>query len=257
MKWRIILSVAFLLIASAHVCGQIAVPQKVEVGDQIVASVTASMPDGATFDGGWSISCIDGTACTARYTDLRAENEIGIWAKPGKYELKFSGFWLLLKEVKFKDGEGNDVIIQSYIGHGFINESTAFEVTGGADPIPPNPPLPPTPGGPWKLVLFYDGDDLDNLPQGQQALLKSLKVRNDLKTLGHEVLEIVEANALAQSGSIPARIAPYVTAVKDDPLPRVAIAPKDGGTVLDFQLPNSYEALVALLNDPKLEEAMQ
>ena len=248
MKWRnTVLSLIFLLLMSSGLLGQIVVPQKVEVGEELVATVSASMPEGATFDGGWAISCSNGTACTARYQFLKEDNKIGIWAKPGKYQLTFSGFWLLLEEKTFTDGDGNQIKIKSYISHGFINEETAFEVTGNGDPpVPPNP----TPAGPYQIMMFYDADQLDNYPQDQRALLTSLAVRKRLQSEGHTVLEILEAKALRDG--VPSKFKPYVDAVLNDPLPRVAFAPMDGGKVVDFVLPANEQKLRELLKNSEL-----
>ena len=236
-----ILSIAWLLCSVA--CGQIEVTQDAAVGDPVVAKVQAVIPEGAVFDGGWKAS--KGVQFIPHSKDT-----LHVWvAKGGTYSLSFSGFWLHTEKVTFTDGAGNEITITSYLGHGFISEDVEFTVKGDAGPDPPIPP-DPTPGGPQQMVLFYHLDQLDNMPAEQRALLKSLTIRKDLTAAGHLVLEIVEAGTLGQSGPIPDRIKGFVDSVRGDPLPRIAMAPREGGKVVDYPLPANYEDLVKLLNNP-------
>lgn len=246
MQWQIALMTCMALMGFSTANGQITLPEKVEVGEKIVATVQATIPAGATFDGGWSISC-DAGSCQAAWEPLKTPNSIGVWTKiPGTYNVKYSGFWINLKEVKFKDGDGNEVVIQSYLGHGMINEQATVVVTGGNQPDPPNPPEPPTPGGPFRIVMFYDGNQLDNMPADQRALLTSLKYRKALEAQGHVFLESLEKTAIERG--VSDAFQKYIASVEGDPLPRVAIAPIDGGYIADFPLPQNFEALQELLN---------
>lgn len=230
---KILLSIIFFFMCSVAF-GQIEVPTEVELGMPIVAKLNAAIPEGAVLDGGWKF----GEGISYIQVDT---NTVHIWVgKPGTYKLEFRGFWLNLKEVTFKDGDGNTITIQSYLGHGSINEEAEFKVTGDSTPDP-------QPGGKWQIMMFYDADQLDNYPPDQRALLTSLKYRNQLKQDGHTVLEILESSDL--NSGVPDKYRAYINAILGDPLPRVAIAPKDGGKVLDFGLPQNYEALTKLLKE--------
>ncbi|GAG59872.1 unnamed protein product, partial [marine sediment metagenome] len=90
-----------MLYVSAY--GQITVPPETEPYQPIVASVATDIPEGATMDGGWTMS--DGVMT------LPSGNDLHIWAAPGDHELEYKGFWLLLKDVKFTDGAGNEITI--------------------------------------------------------------------------------------------------------------------------------------------------
>lgn len=234
---RLLITLLLSLCCSV-VWGQITVPAEIERDVPIVATVAAPMPDGATFDGGWKSD--EGVSILPSGD----KGTVHIWAKPGTHTLRFSGFWLHLKEITFTDGAGEEITITSYLGHGFIDETAEFKVKGGDDG--PDP----IPGGPFQLMFFYDADQLDDYPPSQRQLLTSLVVRKNLEESGHNVVEILEKSAV--DAAVVAKYPVWINAVKGDPLPRVAIAPKDGGPVADFQLPSSYEALEALLKDPAL-----
>lgn len=184
MKRLLIVLAALLACSVAY--GQIEVPDTVEVGRKLVATVKAKVPEGAQFDGGWSISCTSGTACQAEWVPLADKNSIGIWAPAGEYQITYSGFWLLLKEVTFKDGDGNDVTITSYLGHGVINESAG--VTVGTPGPPPPPPIPP--GEKYALIV----EDVKNRPQGTGDLWQKLRA-----VYGINKLLIVDKEAEADS----------------------------------------------------------
>lgn len=132
----------------------------------------------------------------------------------------------------------------------FFDPDTGIQEDVGSCVVgnPPNPPDPPNPGpgGPYQIMMFYDGDQLDNYPKDQRFILTSLKYRKDLEAKGHVLLEVLEKAAISKGGS------PFLDAVKGKTLPRIAFAPKDGGTnVLDYPLPANYEELLKLLNNPK------
>lgn len=248
MRWpRIGVSTLLAYLLFCSVClGQITVtPSKANVGQKVVATVSATVPDGATFDGGWSVTCDSGT-CRVEVEPLEKKNSIGLWGPAGNYQLIYSGFWLLLKEVKFKDFDGNEVVIQSYLGHGFINEKVAFTLEGENGPDPPV--------GPWNVVMFYRSATLDDATQEQQAMLRGEKIKEQLQSKGHVLMERVQGIP----SSYPVRLKPFVEAVKDDTqFPRVAIQHTDGGAILDFQMPGTIAGLMATLDDPRLEEALK
>ena len=241
MRWFFAL---LLLCSSAF--GQIEMPDQVEVGDKLVATVNAKIPDGASFDGGWNITC-NGADCLIGKEELKKANSIGIWIKePGSYTVSYAGFWLLTKEVTFTDGAGNDVTITSYLGHGFINESKGVTV---GTPVPPPPPPPPKPEGPWKVWFLENPQSRDDLSQSQQALLVSQSYREQLQREGHEFQEVVQPPSIT---SPPTRLQAVVQAYKTAGvnLPAVAIADMGGGNVRVFPLPANMDDLTLLLNEP-------
>ena len=220
--------------------GQIKVPPESSAHTPIVATITAQMPEGATFDGGWKTG--DGV-----HVIPVADGAVHIWARPGKHSLEYSGFWLHLKEITFKDGDGNDITITSYLGHGFINEEAEFSVLGGTDP-PPDPPGP-LPGQKYQLVLFVAADNLDQMDPSQRHLVTSLNVRTGLREHGHHLVQVIDNDQIREG--VPTKWVPFVEAVMGDALPRVAIAPVEGGAVSDYPLPANYLALLKFLEDPK------
>ena len=225
----------FALLASTAY-GQINVPAESEPYSPIVAEIVAQVPEGATFNGGWTKD----EDCQS----ISVGNSLYLWAPPGKHTLKYSGYWVHTKDVTFKDGAGNDVTITSFLGSGFISEEAEFAVLGG-DPVDPPPGPGPTPGEPRQIVFFIEADNLDKMPANQKYLVTSLKARQDLGELGHNVLQVVDDDQIREG--VPERWVPWVKAVINDSLPRVAFAPLSGGTITDFPLPADWEGLLALL----------
>ena len=124
-------------------------------------------------------------------------------------------------------------------------------VLGGGvpDPFPPGPkppePKPPVPGGPYQILLLYDTEQLDNLPPEQRDLLTSLVYRQKLVAAGHRVLGVFAAQTINPANASKFKV--FFDAVKDDPLPRIAIARLEGGKVADFALPANMADLEKLL----------
>jgi hypothetical protein len=116
-------------------------------------------------------------------------------------------------------------------------------VVGGDDPNPPLPPPPP--GGKKQVALVIKSAELDNLPQSQQAIVASLKLRQSLEAKGHRFLGILEAN---QAASAPPELAPFYKAADGDALPRIAVAPLEGGTITDYPLPATEADLWKLVD---------
>lgn len=228
----------FWLLSFSTVFGQINVPSEVTVGEPIVATVNMNMPEGASFTGGWKLPENVGTY---KFNDFT----VGLWpAKAGKYELKFSGFWIHLKEVTFTDGEGNVITIMSYLGHGFIDETATFELKGSG-PDPPDPPDPPP--GQKQLMIFYDADQLDDYAESQRQILTSRLFRKTLEDNGHLLLSILESAVFTQS-DLSVETKKWVNAAKDISLPSVAYAPRTGGKITVVKLPNNTTDLLNMLN---------
>jgi hypothetical protein len=234
MRWLVSI-IVLLWCATSH--AEITVtPDKAAVGTKVTAVVDANIPEGAIFDGGWAITCT-GQQCKAQMAKLATPRTIGIWGPAGNYQIRYSGFWLLLKEVTFKDGDGNTVTIQSYLGHGVIDERATFILEGENGPDP-------TPNGQWRIVLFYDSATLDDMTRDQQAILRGEAVKAALKKEGHELLQRVEGHPT----SYPSEIRDFVEAVRGKSLPRVALQSPDGGSVFHYPLPATWEGFLDALN---------
>jgi hypothetical protein len=240
-----------LLAAAAH--GQIEVPKEAEQHKLISAKLTAVLPEGAYLaDGGWEIQ---GT--TARQmADFRVlETELLFTGTPGEYWVLFDG--VMLRDVTFKDGDGQQVTIPCYLGR--IKGRAPCKIKGGSPPgpDPPVPPDPPGPGGKYRIVLFRAVDQVDNLPQGQRDILLSTTFRDWLKEQGHVLLEVLDP-ARFPGGSVPLQWQPWVQSIVGDPLPRIAIAPLvESGYVTDYALPKDIPACKALLTSPAVRKAVK
>ena len=222
-----------LALLMALTVGQITVPAETAPYLPVVATVAAQMPEGAQFDGGWKLQ--------GAHFLPDGKNRIHIWAKPGEYKLEFSGLWLHLKDVTFKDGDGNEITITSYLGHGIINESATFKVTGE----PPPPPPPPL-SDHYQIVLFVEaGEQLDKYTRDQRDIINSLTFRDELKDLGHRFLQVIDDDEI--NAGVPAKWKPWADAVKGHPLPAVALAPIDGGPVVVYPLPATTMDMLVLL----------
>ena len=242
MKWPRTkgLTIALCLLICSALQAQITVQRDAETG-KTVATVATTVPEGATFDGGWKLSRVDTKPCKASKEALAEPNTIGIWAKePGTYQVEYSGFWLLLKTVTFKDGDGNEVQIQSYLGHGFIDESATFEVEGENGPDPP-----PDGKGPYR-VFFIEEGDRTGLPQGQRLLLSSLEYRERMEALGHDYGETLFPHIVSQP---PERLRTIALAASGKEMPVVVVQSlKNPGYIRSFPLPDNYEALAKELD---------
>ena len=223
------------MLATTPALAQIEVASSVEAYHVVSAKIASSIPEGATFDGGWTAD--DGVSWLPHSSDT-----IHLTGTPGEHTLSFSGFWLHLKEISFKDGDGNLITIQSYLGHGSINETATFTVTGGTEPDPkPDPPKPIV--GKKKIVCFIKGEQTERLPPAQAYIVNSLLARQHLRGRGHE-LAIIDDDAMANP---PAEWAPWVTAAAGLELPVCCIAPIDGGPITCTPLPKDYKTLVTEL----------
>jgi hypothetical protein len=99
-------------------------------------------------------------------------------------------------------------------------------------------------------VIFYDAATLDNLTREQQSVLRGEWVKGELSDKGHKLLQRVEG----YPSSYPPAISQFVKAVTGHPLPRVAIQSTEGGTVLHFPLPASWQGLLNTLDDPSVKQ---
>lgn len=129
-------------------------------------------------------------------------------------------------------------------------------------PNPPNPPLPPKPQA-WQIMLFHQSDQLVKLPPAQVEMISGLAFRRELEAAGHRFLGGYDVDAVAKTSvvcdrrgycrtlvTVPPDLAPWWQAVEGDPMPRLAIAPIDGGNILDFPLPATVSDFHKRLENP-------
>ena len=163
------------------------------------------------------------------------------------------GKWVVIEKTEFVFVQptvlegGKSIMIEGTAGkYGVIyfppgddtQPMTQVVVLGGGEPDPPDPPEP---SGPWQIMMFYDAQYLDDYQPEKRLLLNSLILRDKLEADGHVFLEALEKSDIRDG--VPSRYTPWVNAVLNDPLPRIALAPLEGGKVMDFPLPENVEAL--------------
>jgi hypothetical protein len=153
--------------------------------------------------------------------------------KPGQYMLA----------VATKDTDGKLVTAKVVLNVG-------GEPQPDPDPTPDPDPNPPPPPGKWQVVIVYESNDLDNLPPGQQSIIKSLEFRERLTKAGHKLVPggVWDRNAPNRKGTVPKSLAPYLAACKGETLPRLCISPAGGGKIRTFALPANIDAALTLLS---------
>jgi len=154
---------------------------------------------------------------------------------PGTYKV-----WVaapLVTEASVKQGYAEAVII------------VGGEPEPDPDPTPPTPPDPKPPPGKWRVVIVYESNDLDNLPPGQQSIIKSLTFREQLTKAGHQLVPggVWDKDAPNRGGGVPKSLLPYLAACKSETLPRLCLSPVTGGMIRTFALPTSIDAALTLL----------
>jgi hypothetical protein len=128
-------------------------------------------------------------------------------------------------------------------------------VTIGGGPVPPPPPPPPPPPDQrWQIVFFHNSNDLDNYAPAQLSMLQGLKFRKSLVEKGHTFVGSYDVQSVPSVSSATG-LAQWFSAVKGKSMPRVALAPKDGGTIQDFPLPENAADLLKLLENTSQERA--
>lgn len=240
---HVLVALLFSLI-TATALGQITVPAESKEHTPIPVTLKAMVPDGAQIKSGAGLVWPDGVN--------KLEVGPGQWvvcAPPGEYTITYKVSWLHIQPVTFIDGSGKEITIQSYLGSGDIDEKATFKVLGGEPPVPPPPP-PHPPGGPYQVVLFYSPDQLDNLTADQREILNSMAYREKLKAAGHTLLGVLPDNAAPSPQS---KFRAFYNAVQGDSMPRLAVASKDGGKIVDMPLPATAEELDTLLKTEVLK----
>ena len=220
--------------------GQIAVPKEVKEHKLIPAKLMTPIPEGAILaDGGWEVI----GATKAQVPDIKQiGQELVFTGPPGEYTVIYDG--VILKPWKLNGEDHND-----YLGR--IKDRAIVTILGEVPPDPINPPQPPTPpGGKKQMVMFYQAETVEQLPLGQQNILKSLTLHQELAKTGHVLIRILDDDTVSSGVSI--KLSPWIKAAKDQPLPCIAIAPITGGSVPKvYPLPENYEALLKLLDGGK------
>jgi len=138
---------------------------------------------------------------------------------------------------------------------------------GPDPPLPPDPPDPPGPDTKFQVAIFHQSDRLDNMSRERIALVSGRKFRDELTSRGHSFVGGFDADALtaytkqectardcppAPSRPLPSNLGlspAWWQAIKGHSLPVVAIAPKEGGPIMVFPLPEDTEAMWALLEN--------
>jgi len=127
----------------------------------------------------------------------------------------------------------------------------ALQIGEGVDPVDPpdpiDPPLPP--GKKWQVAVVYEKADAIKLPAAQRLMISGLEFRDKLKAAGHKLVlgGMVDQHVTDAAGSVPVDLKPYLDAAKGKVLPRLCIAPLEGGDVLDFPLPATEADVLKLL----------
>lgn len=108
-------------------------------------------------------------------------------------------------------------------------------------------------------MFFYQSDTLDNLPHAKRVMLAGQAFRKALEAKGHSFEGAFDVDAVAGTGrttcdatgcfpvGLPDALRPWWQAVDKKPLPAVAIAPMDGGTIQVFALPQDTAGFWSLL----------
>lgn len=233
-------AIAVFALTAVVARGQITItPPKPGLHEPVIATLTTGdqVPADAKVRGSWDCGAAKWLEPTC--AGPVKVNQIYIWAPKGTYTIRAFGIWVQTKDITV-----GDQTVPVLIDFGQYDYRTQLEVSGGG----PIPPPPPPPGGKYKIVMFYEANQLDNYPQPQRALLTSLQIREQLVSKGHDFLEALEAASLNSASEL---FAPYIASVNGDPLPRIAIVPLEGGKVLDFPLPGNVDLLWALLENPQ------
>jgi len=102
------------------------------------------------------------------------------------------------------------------------------------------------PSGPYRVVIVYDGDLLDDMDEDQRALIKSLAVRDELAELGH-VWERAYTTAALDDVPADTDLGRMARGLSDNPTPCMAWAPLGGGEVQEGPLPDDLAGLLEVL----------
>jgi hypothetical protein len=236
-----------LLLVPAIARGQIIVPAETKDRHPIVAKINTVIPEGAEIRGpGW----IPPDAAKVRVLPTDSAT-LHIWADPGTYTLRYKIMWVSFRARTFKDGDGNEITINEYIGSDYVEESAEFRVLGTVDP--PDPPDPPDPNinGPYEIMMFWNKNTGHSLQQA--AVLRGQELRDQLRARGHIFLEVIEAGQMAGA---PPEFKPFVDAAQGRAMPLVVFREKGGTKLIAVTLPETPEAFLKLVENPNLRKAV-
>jgi len=208
-----ILIILAALTATSH--AEIDVREQYEPHQPIVATVDASIPDGARIKGGWSCE-------TAELRSCGDPNEVHVWAAPGEHVLIYSGVWVQSRDVTI-DGETFPVLVD----FGQVDDRAKFQV-GRSDPPPP----PPPPGDRWGIIV----EETTERTAEQAELWLDLRQRLEL----NELL-IIDQDSQSQS------VRKYVQAAREanQPLPVLVVVSEDSGEVVEaIQAPDTVDGVL-------------
>ena len=139
------------------------------------------------------------------------------------------------------EGPPGGVYTVVFIPHDLDQAITATQMTlGGCEPPPP----PPPPNGKWQVMLFYQSSELDNMPLAQRELIAGRKFREDLAKRGHYFAGAFDVDAIVRTSG---ELTTWWASVQGDPMPRVAVAPREGGDVAGYPLPADVAEFFKLL----------
>lgn len=158
------------------------------------------------------------------------------------FSAKLPGRYLVWVMVSTKDG-------LQYAEH-IVVVGTSPDPDPDPDPDPPDPD-PPNPNAKWQVMFFQKSDKLDNYDRQWRTMLAGRKFRDELEAKGHSFEGAFDRDAVGDAFAENKKYKPWWAAVKGDSLPRVAIAPIDGGTIRDYPLPKTVAELYQLLGGAK------
>lgn len=192
--------------------GQIVVPPESEVHSPVVASLAASIPDGAQVQGGWTLPSGKLLPCG---------QSVHVWAPPGKHTIGYRGVWIKTRPLVI-EGE----TVQVLENFGFIDETATFVVKGGGPDPGPDPPVPP-PSRRWALVV----EESSQRTPAQSSLLVTLRSEYQGRLL------------IADKDTSAPKLQQWVSQVPaGSSLPVLVIASTDGALIRVVPMPITVEA---------------
>ena len=190
--------------------------------------------------------------------------------EPGKWIVFAAGFLpvqpVLLdggKTILWEGDAGDYAVI--YLPPGDAQPVVQRVTLGGVKPPDPQPDPEPDPQPPpqpvkWQVAIFVESADLDTMPLPQLEITSSLVFRKTLESSGHKLLGVWDKDRptttvcdgdVCRQVPVGGKHDAYWAAISGDPLPRIAIAPIDGGAVQDFPLPATAAELLQLLQEAR------
>jgi hypothetical protein len=181
-------SVLLVLLTAGITQAQITVPASVEAHKPVVATLKATLPDGAQLRGTWSVS-------GGEYLQVDPLT-IHIWAATGVHTVAASGVWVVTKRVTLPDGQALDALVD----FGQYQYTADFTV-GKA--VPPGPP--PIPPGNKRAVILEETSQ--RTPQQAALWLQARKALGaKLLILDKDLPSAAAYSAAAGAADLPALV---------------------------------------------------